>query len=156
MKVRLAMLGGAAAALAIAGGSASAKSPAGSGPAATAASACTASLAIEGPFTGPVAQLGLEQLHFAQLAVAQENKAYGMHVSLAQDDTQLTPVDRDDQDAVDHRLERGRDDRTGRQPGSGGRWAAVRAGRDGIHLRFGDGDDAGLKRQPDVLPGRSQ
>ncbi len=91
MKVRLAMLGGAAAALAIAGGSASAKSPAGSGPAATAASACTASLAIEGPFTGPVAQLGLEQLHFAQLAVAQENKAYGMHVSLAQDDTQLTP-----------------------------------------------------------------
>ena len=52
---------------------------------------CTASLAIEGPFTGPVAQLGLEQLHFAQLAVANDNKAKGTNVTLAQDDTQLTP-----------------------------------------------------------------
>jgi branched-chain amino acid transport system substrate-binding protein len=52
---------------------------------------CKASIAIEGPFTGPVAQVGLEQLHFAQLAVANDNKALGIHVSLAQDDTQLTP-----------------------------------------------------------------
>lgn len=52
---------------------------------------CKASIAIEGPFTGPVAQVGLEQLHFAQLAVANENKALGTDVTLAQDDTQLTP-----------------------------------------------------------------
>jgi ABC-type branched-subunit amino acid transport system substrate-binding protein len=52
---------------------------------------CTASIAIEGPFTGPVAQVGLEQLHFAQLAVANENAANATDVSLAQDDTQLTP-----------------------------------------------------------------
>jgi branched-chain amino acid transport system substrate-binding protein len=59
---------------------------------ATAASGtCTASIAIEGPFTGPVAQLGLEQQHFAQLAVANANKQYGMKLTLAEDDTQLTP-----------------------------------------------------------------
>ncbi len=105
MKVRFALLAGAAAALAVAGGSASAKTPVRAG---AAANACTASLAIEGPFTGPVAQLGLEQLHFAQLAVANENKALKMHVSLAQDDTQLDTVACDDQDAVDHRFECGR------------------------------------------------
>src|SRR5450755_2763693 len=52
---------------------------------------CATSIAIEGPFTGPVAQLGLEQLHFAQLAMATDNKANGTNVTLAQDDTQLTP-----------------------------------------------------------------
>jgi branched-chain amino acid transport system substrate-binding protein len=52
---------------------------------------CKASIAIEGPFTGPVAPVGLEQLHFAQLAVADDNKSLGINVSLAQDDTQLTP-----------------------------------------------------------------
>jgi branched-chain amino acid transport system substrate-binding protein len=53
--------------------------------------ACTTSIAIEGPFTGPVAQVGLEQLHFAELAVASDNAANGTHVTLNQDDTQLTP-----------------------------------------------------------------
>ena len=53
--------------------------------------ACTTSIAIEGPFTGPVAQVGLEQLHFAELAVATDNAANGTHVTLNQDDTQLTP-----------------------------------------------------------------
>lgn len=53
--------------------------------------ACTASIAVEGPFTGPVAQVGLEQLHFAQLAVANDNAADHTNVTLAQDDTQLTP-----------------------------------------------------------------
>jgi branched-chain amino acid transport system substrate-binding protein len=53
--------------------------------------ACTTSIAIEGPFTGQVAQLGLEQLHFADLAVAKDNAANGTHVTLNQDDTQLTP-----------------------------------------------------------------
>ncbi len=52
---------------------------------------CATSIAIEGPFTGPVAQVGLEQLHFAQLAVADFNKANGTNVTLNQDDTQLTP-----------------------------------------------------------------
>jgi branched-chain amino acid transport system substrate-binding protein len=52
---------------------------------------CKASIAIEGPFTGPVAQIGLEQLHFAQLAVANDNAAFHIHVTMAQDDTQLTP-----------------------------------------------------------------
>jgi branched-chain amino acid transport system substrate-binding protein len=52
---------------------------------------CTASIAIEGPFTGPVAPVGLEQLHFAQLAVANDNAANHTNVTLAQDDTQLTP-----------------------------------------------------------------
>jgi branched-chain amino acid transport system substrate-binding protein len=52
---------------------------------------CNASIAVEGPFTGPVAQVGLEQLHFAQLAVANDNKSLGIHVTMAQDDTQLTP-----------------------------------------------------------------
>lgn len=63
----------------------------GSSTSASTGSKCTASIAIEGPFTGPVAQLGLEQLHFAQLAVATDNKANGTNVTLAQDDTQLTP-----------------------------------------------------------------
>ncbi|HWF74749.1 MAG TPA: branched-chain amino acid ABC transporter substrate-binding protein [Solirubrobacteraceae bacterium] len=57
----------------------------------TASSSCTASIAIEGPFTGPVAQVGLEQLHFAQLAVANDNAANKTNVTLNQDDTQLTP-----------------------------------------------------------------
>src|SRR6201996_8281920 len=52
---------------------------------------CTASIAIEAPLTGPVAQVGLEQLHFAQLAVADDNTANHTNVTLAQDDTQLTP-----------------------------------------------------------------
>ena len=54
-------------------------------------SSCKTSIAVEGPFTGPVAQVGLEQLHFAQLAVANDNKANGTDVTLNQDDTQLTP-----------------------------------------------------------------
>ncbi len=71
--------------------STSAASGSGSSTSASTGSKCTASIAIEGPFTGPVAQLGLEQLHFAQLAVATDNKANGTNVTLAQDDTQLTP-----------------------------------------------------------------
>ncbi|HEY4825743.1 MAG TPA: branched-chain amino acid ABC transporter substrate-binding protein [Solirubrobacteraceae bacterium] len=70
--------GGSSATTAAAGSSGSSKS-------------CTASIAIEGPFTGPVAQVGLEQLHFAQLAVANDNAANHTNVTLAQDDTQLTP-----------------------------------------------------------------
>jgi branched-chain amino acid transport system substrate-binding protein len=46
---------------------------------------------MEAPLTGPVAQLGLEQLHFAQAAIKLDNASLGIHVTLAQDDTQLTP-----------------------------------------------------------------
>ena len=99
MKLRLTVVAVALTALIAAGcGSSGSSSSSSSASASTAASAssssgkgCTASIAIEGPFTGPVAQLGLEQLHFAQLAVATDNKANGTNVTLAQDDTQLTP-----------------------------------------------------------------
>jgi branched-chain amino acid transport system substrate-binding protein len=79
------------------GSSSSSTTSASSGSSTTAAASsgssksCTASIAIEGPFTGPVAQVGLEQLHFAQLAVADDNTANHTNVTLAQDDTQLTP-----------------------------------------------------------------
>jgi branched-chain amino acid transport system substrate-binding protein len=59
--------------------------------AAAPAKSCSASLAIEGPFTGPVAQVGLEQLHFAQAAIQVDNAQLGTKITLAQDDTQLTP-----------------------------------------------------------------
>jgi len=62
-----------------------------SSPKKSASRSCSTSIAIEGPFTGPVAQLGLEQLHFAELAVAQYNAADKTNVTLNQDDTQLTP-----------------------------------------------------------------
>jgi branched-chain amino acid transport system substrate-binding protein len=73
------------------GSSSAAASASSSSSGSGAGKACTASIAIEGPFTGPVAQVGLEQLHFAQLAVANDNKTNGTNVTLAQDDTQLTP-----------------------------------------------------------------
>jgi branched-chain amino acid transport system substrate-binding protein len=99
MKVRLTLVAVALTALVAAGCGSSSNS--GSKTASSAASAssgsgssgksCKATIAIEGPFTGPVAQVGLEQLHFAQLAVANYNKQNGTDVTLAQDDTQLTP-----------------------------------------------------------------
>jgi branched-chain amino acid transport system substrate-binding protein len=57
-----------------------------------AAAKCKTSIAVEAPFaTGPATELGLEQLHFAQLAVAMDNKANHTSVSLGQDDTGLNP-----------------------------------------------------------------
>jgi branched-chain amino acid transport system substrate-binding protein len=58
----------------------------------TAKANCTAQVGIEAPITGPVAQLGGEQLHFAQLALAQDNAANGTKISLVQGDTQLEPA----------------------------------------------------------------
>jgi branched-chain amino acid transport system substrate-binding protein len=46
---------------------------------------------ILGPFTGPVASIGTEQLNWAKLAVEDFNKATGWNVELVQGDTQLTP-----------------------------------------------------------------
>jgi branched-chain amino acid transport system substrate-binding protein len=102
MKVRVTLAAAALTALVAAGcgssNSSSSSSSAGATSSAAATSAsgssgksCKASIAIEGPFTGPVAQVGLEQLHFAQLAVKMDNQANGTDVTLAQDDTQLTP-----------------------------------------------------------------
>jgi len=52
---------------------------------------CTASIGIEAPITGKVAVLGDEQLAFAKMAVANDNKANGTDITLVQGDTQLTP-----------------------------------------------------------------
>ncbi len=52
---------------------------------------CVASIGIEAPITGPVAVLGQEQLHFAELALAQDNKANKTKITLVQGDTQLDP-----------------------------------------------------------------
>jgi branched-chain amino acid transport system substrate-binding protein len=94
MKVRLTLVAVALTALVAAGCGSSSKtssSAAASASSGSSGKSCKATIAIEGPFTGPVAQVGLEQLHFAQLAVADFNKQNGTDVTLAQDDTQLTP-----------------------------------------------------------------
>src|SRR4051812_795820 len=53
---------------------------------------CTAQIGVEAPITGQVAQLGGEQLHFAQLAVEQDNAKNKTKISIAQGDTQLQPA----------------------------------------------------------------
>jgi branched-chain amino acid transport system substrate-binding protein len=53
---------------------------------------CTATIGIEAPITGKVAVLGDEQLAFAKLAVADDNKANGTNITLVQGDTQLVPA----------------------------------------------------------------
>ncbi|HEX6932345.1 MAG TPA: branched-chain amino acid ABC transporter substrate-binding protein, partial [Streptosporangiaceae bacterium] len=53
---------------------------------------CTASIGLEAPLTGPVAVLGQEQLHFAQLALSLDNKANKTKITLVQGDTQLDPA----------------------------------------------------------------
>jgi len=53
---------------------------------------CVASVGMEGPLTGPVAVLGQEQLHFAQLALASDNLANKTKISIVQGDTQLNPA----------------------------------------------------------------
>jgi branched-chain amino acid transport system substrate-binding protein len=58
---------------------------------AAATTACVASTGMEGPLTGPVANLGQEQLHFAELAVSMDNAANHTQISIVQGDTQLTP-----------------------------------------------------------------
>jgi branched-chain amino acid transport system substrate-binding protein len=58
----------------------------------TAAKTCAASIGLEAPLTGPVAVLGQEQLHFAQLAMSMDNTANKTNISLVQGDTQLNPA----------------------------------------------------------------
>jgi branched-chain amino acid transport system substrate-binding protein len=79
-------------ALAVAGcgsSSSSGSSASGSG---TATKTCVASIGMEGPLTGPVAVLGQEQLHFAQLAALRDNLSNHTKITIVQGDTQLNPA----------------------------------------------------------------
>ncbi len=94
MKLRITIVLPALCALVVAGcgsssSSSSSSKSASSGPAKT---KCTAAVGFEGPITGPVAMLGSEQLHFAQLALSMDNAANGTSISIVQGDTQLTPA----------------------------------------------------------------
>jgi branched-chain amino acid transport system substrate-binding protein len=53
---------------------------------------CVASIGMEGPLTGPVAVLGQEQLHFAELALSMDNAANKTKITIVQGDTQLNPA----------------------------------------------------------------
>jgi len=96
MKGRLVLAMAAVGSLAVAGCSSSSSSSAAGGGSTSGTgagtTACTASIGFEGPITGPVAPLGAEQLHFAQLAVAMDNAANKTKISLVQGDTQLQPA----------------------------------------------------------------
>jgi branched-chain amino acid transport system substrate-binding protein len=74
-------------ALAVAGCGSSGSSASGGG-----STSCVATIGMEGPLTGPVAVLGQEQLHFAQLALSMDNQANKTKISLVQGDTQLNPA----------------------------------------------------------------
>ncbi len=88
MKGRTIVAAAALSALAIAGCSSSSTTAAGGGSKKT----CTASVGMEGPLTGPVAVLGQEQLHFAELALSMDNAANKTKISIVQGDTQLNPA----------------------------------------------------------------
>jgi len=96
MKGRLVLVAAAVGSLVVAGCSSSSTTSSSttstSGSSASAATtSCVATIGMEGPLTGPVATLGQEQLHFAQLAVLTDNLANKTKISLVQGDTQLTP-----------------------------------------------------------------
>src|SRR6266699_5222758 len=94
MKGRLVIAAAAVGSLAAAGCSSSSSSTPSGGSTATGAStkSCTASIGFAGPITGPVAVLGTEQLHFAQLALATDNAANKTKISIVQGDTLLQPA----------------------------------------------------------------
>src|SRR6266571_1810523 len=95
MKGRLVLAVAAVGSLAVAGCSSSNSSSAAGGGTSTASAAtksCVASVGFEGPITGPVAPLGTEQLHFAELAVSMDNAANKTKISIVQGDTQLQPA----------------------------------------------------------------
>jgi branched-chain amino acid transport system substrate-binding protein len=52
----------------------------------------TIKIGVMGPFTGPAASIGQEQLNFAKLAVEDFNKANGTKIELVEGDTQLDPA----------------------------------------------------------------
>src|SRR5215813_5082038 len=81
-------------ALAVAGcgGSSSTSNSGGSSGTGGTTKSCVASIGMEGPLTGPVAVLGQEQLHFAQLSVLRDNVTNHTKISIVQGDTQLNPA----------------------------------------------------------------
>jgi branched-chain amino acid transport system substrate-binding protein len=87
MKGRVIITALALGALGVAGCGSSGSGSSGTG----AVKACNPAIGFEGPITGPVAVLGTEQLHFAELALAMDNKANGTKITLVQGDTQLQP-----------------------------------------------------------------
>jgi branched-chain amino acid transport system substrate-binding protein len=96
MKGRLVLVAAAVGSLVVAGcsssGSSSSSSAAAGGGSSASTKTCTTSIGIEAPITGPVAPLGTEQLHFAELAVAMDNAANNTKITLVQGDTQLQPA----------------------------------------------------------------
>jgi branched-chain amino acid transport system substrate-binding protein len=88
MKSSVIVAAAAAGALAVAGCASSSSSSTAGG----ATKSCVASVGMEGPLTGPVAVLGQEQLHFAQLAALKDNLANKTKISIVQGDTQLNPA----------------------------------------------------------------
>jgi branched-chain amino acid transport system substrate-binding protein len=97
MKGRLVLVAAAVGSLVVAGCSSSSSSSsstaaAGGGSSSSSSKTCTASIGIEAPITGPVAPLGTEQLHFAELAVSMDNTANNTKITLVQGDTQLQPA----------------------------------------------------------------
>ena len=95
MKGRLVLAAAAVGSLAVAGCSSSSSTAAsggGSSSGSASTKSCTASIGFEGPITGPVAPLGTEQLHFAELALSMDNAANKTKISLVQGDTQLQPA----------------------------------------------------------------
>ena len=96
MKGRLVVAAAAVGAVAVAGCSSSSSTTTSGGASSpsssTSTKSCVASVGFEGPITGPVASLGDEQLHFAQLAVSMDNAANNTKITLVQGDTQLQPA----------------------------------------------------------------
>jgi branched-chain amino acid transport system substrate-binding protein len=98
VKGRLVLVAAAVGSLAVAGcsssssSSSSTSSSASSGSSSASTKSCVTSIGFEGPITGPVAPLGTEQLHFAELAVSMDNAANHTQISLVQGDTQLQPA----------------------------------------------------------------
>jgi branched-chain amino acid transport system substrate-binding protein len=99
MKGRLVLVAAAVGSLVVAGcgsssssSSSSSTAAAGGGSSSSSSTTCTASIGIEAPITGPVAPLGTEQLHFAELAVSMDNAANHTKITLVQGDTQLQPA----------------------------------------------------------------
>ena len=66
--------------------SSSATSSASTSSASAATTSCVATIAMEGPLTGPTAVVGQEQLHFAELALTSDNLANKTNIMLVQGD----------------------------------------------------------------------
>ena len=49
-------------------------------------------IGMMGPFTGPVASIGDDQLHWAEFFAAQWNASHALKINIVQGDTQLNPA----------------------------------------------------------------